>query len=115
MAAVELCRNTNCLAHSDGVVSPHQPGVDLGGQSSRRVVAVAGEEIKVSGVVESVDPGVRPATGGELDGVGRSDCVPDSGLQGSLERTEGRLALVSLSDHARRHLDCHLVSCVQFR
>ena len=114
MAAVELCRNTNCLANSDGVVSPHQPGVDLGGQSSRRVVAVAGEEIKVSGVVESVDPGVRPAAGGELDGVARSDCVPDSGLQGSLERTEGRLALVRWSDQARRHLNCHLVSSVQF-
>ena len=78
------------------------------------MVAIAGEEIKVSGVVEGVDPGVCPAAGGEFDGVGRSHCVPDSGLQGSLEITEGRLALSSLSDQARRHLNCHLVSSVQF-
>ena len=79
------------------------------------MVVAAWEEIKVSGVVQSVDATVRPAAGGEFDGVGWSGRVPDSGLQGSLERTEGRLALVSLSDQARSHLNCHLVSSVQFR
>ena len=72
MAAVELCGNTNSLAHSDIVISPHQPGVYLGGQSSRRGVTTTWQEIKVCGVVESVDSSVRPAAGGQLDRVARS-------------------------------------------
>ena len=51
------------------------------------MVVAAWEEIKVSGVVESVDATVRPAAGGEFDGVGWSGRVPDSGLQGSLDTT----------------------------
>ena len=72
MAAVELCGNTHGLAHSDVVVSRHQPRVDLGGESSRPGVVSPWEEIKVCGVVESVDSGVRPAAGGEFDWVPRS-------------------------------------------
>ena len=55
------------------------------------MVVAAWEEIKVSGVVQSVDATVRPAAGGEFDGVGWSGRVPDSGLQGSLDTTEGSL------------------------
>lgn len=51
------------------------------------MVVAAWEEIKVSGVVQSVDATVRPAAGGEFDGVGWSGRVPDSGLQGSLDTT----------------------------
>ena len=72
MTTVELCRNTNSLAHSDVVISPHQPGVDLGGQRSRRGVTYPWEEIKVCGVVESVDSRVSPAAGGQFDRVPRS-------------------------------------------
>ena len=71
MAAVELCRNTNSLTHSDVVISRYQPGVYLGGESSRRGITHPGEEIKVCGVVESVNSGVGPAAGGEFDWVGR--------------------------------------------
>ena len=98
MAAVELCRNTNSLAHSDVVISRHQPGVYLGGKSSGRGITNPWEEIKVSGVVESVDSGVGPAAGGEFDWVARPHCVPDSGLQGSLDTTEERLDGFSLSE-----------------
>ena len=51
------------------------------------MVVAAWEEIKVSGVVQSVDAAIRPAAGGEFDGVGWSGRVPDSGLQGSLDTT----------------------------
>ena len=71
MATVELCRNTNSLAHSDVVISRYQPGIYLGGESSRRGITNPGEEIKVCGVVESVNSGVGPAAGGEFDWVGR--------------------------------------------
>ena len=72
MATVELSRNTNGFAHSDVVISSYQPRVDLGGQTSGRGVTYAWEEIKVCGVVESVDSRVSPAAGGQFDRVSRS-------------------------------------------
>ena len=38
----------------------------------------------MAGVVESVNPRVRPAAGGELDRVRGPQGVPDGGLQGTL-------------------------------